>query len=61
MVYLHAGSEIGSAVPYTIHRESNGDSHALGSLKISMPLSVVTIPIGSTNAKMAKLAILTLG
>ena len=23
--------EIGSAIPYAIHRESNGDSHALGS------------------------------
>ena len=30
-VYLHAGLEIGSAIPYAIHRESNGDSHALGS------------------------------
>ena len=29
--------------------------------KISMPLGVVTIPIGSTNAKMAKLSTLTLG
>ena len=29
--------------------------------KISMPLSVVSIPIGSTNAKMAKLPTLTLG
>ena len=29
--------------------------------KISMPLGVVTIPIGSTNAKMAKLPTLTLG
>ena len=31
MVYLHAGLEIGSAIPYAIHRESNGDSQALGS------------------------------
>ena len=23
LVYLHAGSEIGSAIPYAIHRESN--------------------------------------
>ena len=29
--------------------------------KIFMPLGVVTIPIGSTNAKMAKLSTLTLG
>ena len=29
--------------------------------KITMPLGVVTIPIGSTNAKMAKLPTLTLG
>ena len=29
--------------------------------KIYMPLGVVTIPIGSTNAKMAKLSTLTLG
>ena len=31
MVYLQAGLEIGSAVPYAIHRESNGDSNASGS------------------------------
>ena len=31
MVYLHAGSEIGSAIPYAIHQESNEDSHAFGS------------------------------
>ena len=31
MVYLHAGLEIGSAIPYAIHRESNRDFHALGS------------------------------
>ena len=31
IVYLHAGLEIGSAIPHAIHRESNGDSHALGS------------------------------
>ena len=31
IVYLHAGPEIGSAIPYAIHQESNGDSHALGS------------------------------
>ena len=31
MVYLHAGLEIGSVVLHAIHRESNGDSHALGS------------------------------
>ena len=30
-------------------------------LKISMPLGVVTIPIGSTNVKIAKLRTLTLG
>ena len=29
--------------------------------KISMPFCVVTIPIGSTNAKVAKLPTLTLG
>ena len=29
--------------------------------KISMPLGLVTIPIGSTNAKMAKLSTITLG
>ena len=29
MVSLHAGLEIGSAIPYVIHRESNIDSHAL--------------------------------
>ena len=31
IVYLHAGLEIGSAIPYAIHHESNGDFHALGS------------------------------
>ena len=31
MVYLHTGLEIGSTIPYAIHQESNGDSHALGS------------------------------
>ena len=30
IVYLHAGLEIGSAIPYAIHPESNEDSHALG-------------------------------
>ena len=30
-VYLHAGLEMGSAIPYAIHSESIGDSHALGS------------------------------
>ena len=29
-VYLNAGLEIRSAIPYAIHRESNGDSQALG-------------------------------
>ena len=31
IVYLHAGLKIRSAIPYAIHRESNRDSHALGS------------------------------
>ena len=31
MVYLHAGLEIGFAIPYAIHQESNEDSHVLGS------------------------------
>ena len=30
IVYLHAGLEIGFAIPYAIHQESNEDSHALG-------------------------------
>ena len=60
IVYLHAGLEIESAIPYAIHQESNEDSHALGS-QSSMPIGVVTIPIGSKNAKMAKLPTLTLG
>ena len=30
MVYLQAGLEIGSAIPYAIHRESNENSHAPG-------------------------------
>ena len=61
IVYLHAGLEIGSANPYAIHRESNRDSHTLSRSEISMQPGVVTIPIGSTNAKMAKLSTLTLG
>ena len=31
IVYLHAGLEIGSAILYPIHQESNKDSHAPGS------------------------------
>ena len=31
MVYLHAGLEIGCAIPYAIHWGSNRDSHVLGS------------------------------
>ena len=40
MVYLHAGLEIGSAIPYAIHRESNQDSHALGTQRSSCPHSL---------------------
>ena len=61
LVYLHAGLEIGSTIPYPTHREFNEDSHCLLLSKISMPLGVVTIPIGSTNAKMAKLPTPLLG
>ena len=35
IVYLHAGLEIGSAIPYAIHQESNTDYHALGSQRSS--------------------------
>ena len=31
MAYLQAGLEMGSAIPYALHQESNRDSHALGS------------------------------
>ena len=31
MVYLHAGLEIGSAIPYAFHLESYRDSRLLGS------------------------------
>ena len=31
MVYLHAGLEIRSTIPYAIHLESSRDSHAHGS------------------------------
>ena len=61
IVYLHAGLEIKSA--YSI-RDPPGVKQGLPCTwlsKISMPLGVVTIPIGSTNAKMAKLPTLTLG
>ena len=57
IVYLHAGLDIGSAIPYAIHLRLRCPWLS----KISMPLGVVTIPIGSTNAKMAKLSTLTLG
>ena len=30
IVYLHTGLEMGSAIPYAIHLESNRDFHALG-------------------------------
>ena len=60
-VYLHASLEIGSAIPYAIHQESKRRLPCTWLPKIFMPLGVVTIPIGSTNAKMAKLSTLTLG
>ena len=53
IVYLHAGLEIGSAIPHAIHCESDRDSLSLWFSKIPMPLGVVTIQIGSTTAKMA--------
>ena len=37
MVYLHAGLEIGSAIPYAIHWESNQDSHVLGPQRSPWP------------------------
>ena len=33
MVYLHAGLDMASAIPYAIHLESDADSHVLGSQK----------------------------
>ena len=30
MVYLHAGLEMGAAITYAIHRESDEDFHAFG-------------------------------
>ena len=39
IVYLHAGLEIGSAIPYAIHGESNEDCHALGSQRSSCHLA----------------------
>ena len=38
MVYLHAGLEVGSAIPYAIHQESNVDSNALGPQRSSCHL-----------------------
>ena len=35
IVYLHAGLEIGFAIPYAIHPDPNEDSHALGSNRSS--------------------------
>ena len=57
MVYLHAGLEIGSAVPYAIHWESNRGLTCTWLPRISISLGVVMIQTGSTNAKMAKLAV----
>ena len=39
IVYLHAGLEIRSAIPYAIHRESNADSHAFGYQRSSCHLA----------------------
>ena len=35
IVYLHAGLEVGSVIPYAIHRESNRDFHAFGGQRSS--------------------------
>ena len=42
MVYPQVGLEIGSAIPYAIHWESNGDSH-VGSTTAKMAKSVVSV------------------
>ena len=39
MIYLHAGLEIGSAIPYAIHSESDKDSHVLGPQGSFWPLA----------------------
>ena len=54
MVYLHAGLEIGSAIPYTIHRESNGDYHALGSQRSSCHLAWCQSQLGPQMPKCQK-------
>ena len=54
IVYLHAGLEIGFAIPYAIHPGVQRRLPCTWLSKISMPLGVVTIRIGSTIAKMAK-------
>ena len=54
MVYLHAGSEIGSTIPYAIHWESKRRLTCTWLPRISMGLVVVMTQTGSTTAKMAK-------
>ena len=39
IVYLNAGLEIRSAIPYAIHQEINRDSHALGSQRSACHLA----------------------
>ena len=54
---------LGDRIGHPIHDSPGVQLRLPGSWspKISMPLGVVTIPIGSTNAKLAKLSTLTLG
>ena len=55
MVYLHAGLNMASFIPYAIHWESNKDSHGLGTLHATW--RVLTVQIGSRTAKMAKFVV----
>ena len=52
LVYLHAGLEIRSAIPYVIHWESNRDSHALGSQKSPCYLASVRSQLGPQMPKL---------
>ena len=51
MVYLHAGLEIGSAIPYAIHWESNKDFHALGSRRSPCHLAWCESELGPQLSK----------
>ena len=57
MVYLHAGLEIRSTIPYAIPLEVQQRLTCTPLSRISMGLGVVMTQTGSTTAKMARFAV----